>query len=123
MTVEVLVPVIGGAFGAILVFIGAINTARQAKYANDRSTTLEEFKTQLKARDDLITGYKEDLKVLNLRVDNLTLRFDNLQQNERMLFWWARGVYPILKGTGIPFPPPPPGISDTNPRMGTVNGQ
>lgn len=121
MSVDVLVPVVGGAFGAILVFIGAINTARQAKYANDRSATLEEFKTQLKARDDLIIGYKEDVKTLELKVDNLTLKVDNLQQNERMLFWWARGVYPILKGSGIPFPPPPPGISDTNPRMGTTN--
>lgn len=122
MSVEVLVPVIGGAFGAILVFIGAINTARQAKYANDRSATLEEFKTQLKARDDLIVGYKDDLKNLNLRVDNLALKFDNVQQNERMLFWWARGVYPILKAGGMPFPNPPPGISDTNPRLPVSNG-
>ena len=122
MNAEIVLPVVGGAFGAILIFLGAINTARQAKYANERTATLEEFKAQLKARDDLITGYKDDIKSLNNKVDALSLKIDALQQTERMLFWWARGVYPILKTSGIPFPPPPPGISDTNPRIGTVNG-
>lgn len=120
MTPEVILPVVGGAFGAILVFFGAYNTAKVAKYSNERTATLEEFKAQLKARDDLISGYKDDIKNLNARVDNLVLRLDTIQQNERMLFWWARGVYPILKNAGIPFPPPPPGISDTNPRIGTA---
>lgn len=120
MSPDIILPVVGGAFGAILVFFGAYNTARVAKYSNERTATLEEFKAQLKARDDLITGYKDDLKNLNIRVDTLVLRLDALQQNERMLFWWARGVYPILRNSGIPFPPPPPGISDTNPRIGTT---
>jgi hypothetical protein len=113
---DVILPVVGGAFGAMMVFFGAYNTARVAKYSNERSATLAEFQAQLKARDDLIVGYKDDVRNLNLRVDNLVLRFDALQQNERMLFWWSRAVYPILKTSGTPFPTPPPGVSDTNPR-------
>lgn len=115
MTPEVVLPVVGGVLGAFLVFLGAYNTARVAKYSNDRTTSLEEFKVQLKARDDLITSYKDDVKVLTLKVDNLSLKFEQVQQNERILFWWARGVYPILKASGTIFPTPPPGVSDTIP--------
>jgi hypothetical protein len=117
---EIVIPVVGGVLGSILLFLGAWNTSRVAKYSNDRTASLEEFKIQLKARDDLIAQYKEDVKTLALKVDTLTERMDKLQQNERVLFWWAKTVYPILKSTGLTFPYPPPGISDTNPRMDRV---
>lgn len=117
MSPEVVIPVVGGFLGAILVFLGAWNTARVAKFSNERTTRLEEFRAQLTARDDLIKDYKEQLRDVNSRVDVLTARFDSLQNNERMLFWWARAVYPILKASGVPFPKAPPGISDTNPNI------
>jgi hypothetical protein len=116
VTPEIVLPVVGGVLGALLVFFGAYNTARVAKYSNDRTTSLEEFKVQLKARDDLIAGYKDDVKTLSFKVDALALRLETIQQTERMLYWWGRAVYPIVKESGKHYPTPPPGISDTIPR-------
>lgn len=121
MNPDVVIPVVGGFLGAVLVFLGAWNTARVAKFSNERTTRLEEFRSQLTARDDLIKGYKEDLRSVNERVDMLTSRFDALQNYERMLFWWARAVYPILQASGVPFPKAPPGVSDTNPGLPRVH--
>ncbi len=111
MPLEILLPVIGSVLGALLVFLGAWNTSKVAKLSNERTNALESFKLQLDARDKLNEDLRDDLDKMEAKLDKLTERFDQVQQNERMLFWWAKSVHPILVASGIPFPTPPPGVA------------
>jgi hypothetical protein len=113
--------------GFLGVFVAQKFTSRTAKSAQEITAAAELAKVN-QARDD---GWRQDNIELRkqraeaeARLDALSERVDSLEEANRHFarekndfVIWARKIVDLLKNSGIPYPPAPPGILDTDPNM------
>lgn len=124
MTAGVVLPVVGGVMVALIGGWATYRTAKVARMANDRTAAIEgwqqwriDAQELRKERDALaaaIAKNRRDCEEATRRVK------DELRIVERRLdgcVEWIRAVIPVLKAQGIPYPPVPKGITDTDPGM------
>jgi hypothetical protein len=116
---------------SVVGFLGVIVanrfTSRTAKSAQE-ITAAAELAKATQSRDD---GWRSDNVELRKaqseyreRIDHLSDRVDSLEDQNRMflrekndIIIWARKIVDLLKNSGIPYPPAPPGVLDTDPGM------
>lgn len=127
MALGTLITVIGSIVVALLGLAGVAYTARSAKAANLRTADSEAWNRQVeswrKDVEELRKDRDEDRKRLaemesTLEAVKKEAAIDRLARYE--LVHWARAVVALLRANGIPFPPPPPGVADTDPGSTTA---
>lgn len=143
MTVDTaLLTIFGSVFVAMISLAGVVYAARSSRAANARSEVTKTWQAQLDALQRAVDGAR--MRADSWRDDVEALRADRDEDNARHaeeiaavrgdlekvkeqatqdrtarheLVSWARAVIALLRGHGITFPPPPPGVSDTDPGL------
>lgn len=131
MALGTLITVLGSVVVALLGLAGVAYTARSAKAANLRTAESEAWNRQVeswrKDVEELRADREEDRRrhaeeMAEVRADLAKIkeeaREDRLARYE--LVTWARAVVALLRIHQIPFPPPPPGVADTDPGSTTA---
>lgn len=136
-----LLPAVGSILVAMLGLVGVVYTVRGARDANQRSEQTVAWKAQIDALQKRADSWRDDVDALRADRDEDRARHaeeiaavredltkiqkqateDRLARYE--LVHWARAVMALLRQAGITFPPPPPGVADTDPGLTTVRGQ
>ena len=102
--------------------------AQVKSWREDVVTLREQRAKDLAAYELHMRDCSEQIKSLTIRVDNLVRqRTDDERRHRRErldlerrvdgLTAWGRQVVAVMRERGVPFPTPPPGVVDTDPRM------
>jgi hypothetical protein len=106
------------------VFVLAYFTYRGARVASRETVDAaafgrarESYEAALTVERDRITRLERQLVTFQERIN--TLERDRAAEQRRFdeLIAWGRRVVTMLREAGVAFPPPPPGVVDTDPRM------
>lgn len=141
-TVQVLIAVLGviGTLGGV--YVANRFTARTARAAQQTTAEIEAKKFDAASWKDQVDSWRADVKELREQRDADARRFaeqlgrmqgriDELaatverqageimrdRQHVTALVSWGRQVVALLREAGITFPPPPPGVADTDPGL------
>jgi hypothetical protein len=124
VTPVVWIPAAGGILVALIGMWGVIRTAKVARLSNDRMAAIEGWKEW---REDA-KRLREENAQLNAQIkqirEDCTGReqrlADELELVEARLdatVAWVRMILPVMRQRGVTFPPPPRGITDTDPGL------
>lgn len=130
-----LLTVIGSVLVAALSLGGVIYAARSSRAANARSEETKTWQYQLDALEKRANNWRDDVEALRADRDEDRAKLEAVQADlgrfkeeaarDRLarfeLVHWARAVVALLTRHGIPFPPPPPGVSETDPGLTPVD--
>lgn len=75
-----------------------------------------------KQREEDRKTYESNMREIVNRVEMLELDQKVSQRERQSIVAWARRIVDLLKESGIPYPPPPPGIMDTDPGIPRIQG-
>lgn len=120
MELAIFVPLVIG----VLTFAAGIYATMSARKASNESTTIVGFKALVESLQKEVEDHSDETASLTKRIRGLSQRVDRLERRELEFIRWSRQVlawydqvYPLLQNKTIPpFPKPPPGIEDTDPR-------
>jgi uncharacterized membrane-anchored protein YhcB (DUF1043 family) len=139
---SVIIAILGVVSSLGVVVIANRYTARTARAAQETTAEIEEKKLDAASWKDQVESWRSDVKELReqraadsrrfeeqlarqaTRIDELTATVER-QSGEIMrdrahvtaLVSWGRRVVALLREAGIAFPPPPPGVADTDPGL------
>lgn len=109
----------------LLTFASGVYAAASARKANSESTTITGFTQLVTALQKEVADHQTELDSCNRKIRAQSERIDKLERREQIFIRWARSVLtwyqliiPLLDGVSVPpFPQPPAGIEDTDPRF------
>lgn len=123
------------AFCSVLgVYIANRYTAKSAQKAQETTSQIEMAKLETartegwrqdnielrRQREEDRRGYETSVREINERIEMLELDQKVAQRERKNLVSWARRIVELLREAGINYPPPPPGILDTDPDIPRV---
>lgn len=136
MDASSIVSVIVAFFSVLGVYIANRYTAKSAQKAQETTVQLEMAKIEKertegwradnielrKQREEDKAGYETRMRHLNDRVESLEAEQVVSQRERKSIINWAYRVVEVLRDAGLAYPPPPPGLIDTDPNIPRVIG-
>lgn len=113
MSIGAWTPTVGGILIAVIGAWATWRTARVARLANDREAAIDGWQ-QWRADAQAL---RADRDALLRDIAKIRRELDVVEERLEGCVDWVKAVIPVLKAQGIPFPPPPPGITDTDPGL------
>jgi hypothetical protein len=126
---------IAGIVVAIIGAYGVVRTAKVARLSNDRMAAVEgwkEWRNDAAAlrveRDALAAKHRQDMLDLGnqlrtecgIRAEQLAQELAIVETRLEGCVTWIRAVVPLMAAGGVPYPPIPRGITDTDPGLRPV---
>lgn len=131
--VDTLLPWLIPLITALATVVVGIYTARAASAANRETSQLTGWRDLVKEGREELNRLREDreedeerhrkeraedrgrIEACQQQINELRVRFEEAERRERKLILWAREVVRLMRNASVPFPPPPPGVADTDP--------
>jgi hypothetical protein len=117
-------PVFGSIVVAVIGAWATWRTVRVGRMTNDRQAAIDgwqQWRTDAQAlrteRDALAARIDQIKADCDDRANQLAKELGEVERRLEGCVEWIRAVMPALNAQGIPFPPVPSGITDTDPRL------